>query len=316
MWGLFPEKAPRALGKNGRVTYSIVARDAATGDLGVAVQSAYFTVGPVVPWAEAGVGAVATQSLVNVAFGPLGLDLMRGGYTPERAVASLLAGDQEPDGRQLAMVNAFGDVAAHTGPRCIPAAGHRTGNGYSCQANLMERDTVWDAMGEAFEATEGEPLADRLIAALRAAEGEGGDIRGRQSAAIVVVSGHPTGRPWEDCRLDLRVDDHADPVEELARLVRLQRAFLTASGGNRVLSTGREDDVKRMRLEALAIAPEMIQLRFMAGLSHAQAGEWEEALPLLRDVLAEEPRFREALRRMDRVGRVPPGLADAVEGRL
>ena len=298
------------------MTYSIVARDPETGDLGVAVQSAYFTVGPVVPWAEAGVGAVATQSLVNVAFGPLGLDLMRGGLPPARAIAALLAGDDEPEGRQVAMVNAFGDAAAHTGRRCIPAAGHHTGAGFSCQANLMERDTVWDAMAAAFAGSAGDPLPDRLITALRAAEAEGGDIRGRQSAAIVVVSGRPTGRPWEDRRLDLRVDDHPDPVEELARLVRLQRAFHTAAGGNRVLSTGREEDVKRMRLEALAIAPEMIQLRFMAGLSHAQAGEWDEALPLLRGVLEEEPRFREALRRMDSVGRVPAGLVDAVESRL
>lgn len=298
------------------MTFSIVARDPANGELGVAVQSAYFTVGPVVPWAESGVGAVATQSLVNVAFGPLGLELLRAGLTPDQAIASLLAGDTEPDGRQLAMVDVQGRAAAHTGARAIPAAGHRVGDGFTCQANLMEKDTVWDAMASAFLNSEGQPLADRLIEALRAAEREGGDIRGRQSAALVVVSGTPTGRPWDDRLIDLRVDDHVDPVEELARLVRIKRAFVTATGGGRVLSTGREDDMKRLRLEALAIAPDQIQIRFMTGVAHAQAGEWEEALGLLRGVFDEEPRFREALRRMDSVGRMPPGLADQIESRL
>jgi len=298
------------------VTYSIVARDATTGDLGVAVQSAYFTVGPVVPWAEAGVGAVATQSIVNVAFGPLGLDLMRGGLTPEQAIAALVAGDAEPDGRQVAMVDGQGRAAAHTGARAIPAAGHHVGDGYSCQANLMEGDTVGRAMARSFEDSAGEPLADRLIEALRAAEREGGDIRGRQSAALVVVSGSPTGRPWDDRLIDLRVDDHADPVEELARLVRIKRAWVTAAGGQRVLSSGREGDVRRIRLEALAIAPDQVQLWLMAAVAHAQAGEWDDAMPLFRAVLEQEPRFREMLRRMDSVGRIPPGLPDLIESRL
>jgi uncharacterized Ntn-hydrolase superfamily protein len=270
----------------------------------------------VVPWAEAGVGAVATQSIVNVAFGPLGLDLLRGGLTPAQAMAALVAGDAEPHGRQVAIVDTEGRAAAHTGANAIPAAGHHVGAGYSCQANLMEKDTVWDAMAQAFEASESQPLADRLIEALRAAEREGGDIRGRQSAALVVVTGTPTGRPWDDRLIDLRVDDHPDPVEELARLVRVKRAWVTAAGGGRVLSTGREEDVKQLRLEALAIAPDQVQLRLMAGIAHAQAGEWDEALPLLRAVLAVEPRFREALRRMDSVGRIPPGLADLIESRL
>lgn len=298
------------------MTYSIVARDPATGDMGVAVQSAYFTVGPVVPWVEAGVGAVATQSVVNVAFGPLGLELLRGGLTPEKAVAALLAGDPEPDGRQVAMVDCFGRATAYTGPAAIPAAGHRVGDGYSCQANLMERDSVWDAMAAAYEASSAEPLPDRLIAALRAAEAEGGDIRGRQSAAIVVVAGQSSGRAWEDRLIDLRVEDHPDPVEELARLVRLKRAYTTALGGARVLASGRRDDELELRKTALAIAPEMIQLRFMAGMAFAQAGAWDEALPLLKGVFEEEPRFVEAMRRMDAVGRLPPGVAEQVLARL
>lgn len=284
------------------MTYSIVARDPATGELGVAVQSAYFTVGPVVPWAEAGVGAVATQSVVNIAFGPLGLDLMRAGVAPELAIKAVLAGDAEPEGRQVAMVSAGGLAAAHTGLRAIPAAGHHIGDGYSCQANLMENDTVWDAMAAAYEASAGQPLAARLIEALRAAEREGGDIRGRQSAALLVVTGQPTGRVWDDRLIDLRVEDHPDPVEELARLVQIKRAWVTAMGGQRV--------------EALAIAPEQIQLRFITGIAHADLGQWEEALELLRGVFEAEPRFRQAMQRMDAVGRLPPGVAEQIESRL
>src|SRR5207248_3701279 len=244
------------------MTYSIVARDPDTGELGVAVQSMYFQVGPVVPWAEAGVGAVATQSVVNVAFGPLGLELMRGGLSAEQALAAVLAGDAEPEGRQCAMVDAAGRVAAYTGPRATAAAGHRTGDGYSCQANLMERDTVWDAMAAAYENAAGRPLAERLIEALRAAEGEGGDIRGRQSAALLLVSGRPTGRLWEDRLMDLRVEDHEDPVEELARLVRLRTAYLAL----RVFPD--DPDFRERTLAALRLAPEQAQVRISAGMMH------------------------------------------------
>src|SRR5436305_6251266 len=205
------------------MTYSIVARDTDTGEFGVAVQSHYFQVGPVVPWAIAGVGAVATQSMVNVSFGPLGLDYMRAGYTAQQALKALLAGDAEPEGRQVALVDANGTVATHTGAKCIPAAGHRTGDGFSVQANLMEKDTVWDAMFEAYTSTKG-PLPERMLAALEAAEAEGGDIRGRQSAAILVVTGAPTGRPWEDRVIELRVEDAPDPLVELRRLLRIKRA--------------------------------------------------------------------------------------------
>ncbi|HEV8597633.1 MAG TPA: DUF1028 domain-containing protein [Candidatus Dormibacteraeota bacterium] len=175
------------------MTYSIVARDKDTGEFGVAVQSHYFQVGPTVPWAIAGVGAVATQSMVNVSFGPLGLNYLGAGYTAEQALKALLAGDSEPQSRQVALVDASGGVAVHTGSRCIPAAGHKTGDGFSVQANLMEKDTVWDAMYEAYTASH-EPLAERMLAALDAAEAEGGDIRGKQSAAMLVVTGKPTGR--------------------------------------------------------------------------------------------------------------------------
>src|SRR5919108_5469487 len=207
------------------MTYSIVARDKETGELGVAVQSHYFQVGPVVPWAIAGVGAVATQSQVNISFGPLGLDYLKAGYSAEQVLRALLAGDSEPQGRQVAIVDANGGVAAHTGAKCIPAAGHRVGDGFSVQANLMEKDTVWDAMFEAYTASR-EPLAERMMAALDAAEAEGGDIRGKQSAAMLVVRGNPSGRPWEDRIIELRVEDAPDPLKELRRLLRVKRAYM------------------------------------------------------------------------------------------
>src|SRR5216683_3846227 len=191
-------------------TFSIVARDPATGELGVAVQSHWFSVGAMVPWAEAGVGAVATQSFVDASYGPLGLELMRAGRSAPEALRGLLAADDGRDVRQVAMIDAQGRVAAHTGSKCIAAAGNLVGANYSVQANLMEKPSVWPAMARAFEAATGD-LTDRLLAALEAAQREGGDIRGQQSAAILVVSGKPTGRAWIDRKVDLRVEDSADP---------------------------------------------------------------------------------------------------------
>lgn len=205
-------------------TYSIVARDVQTGELGVAVQSHWFSVGPLVPWAEAGVGAVATQSFVDPSYGPLGLELMRAGRSAPDALQALLAGDTGRAVRQVGMVDAQGRVATHTGELCIPAAGGQAGDGYVVQANLMEKPTVWPAMAKAFETSSGD-LAERLLAALDAAEAEGGDIRGRQSAAILVVKARSTGRPWADKVFDLRVEDHPEPLRELRRLVGVQRAY-------------------------------------------------------------------------------------------
>jgi uncharacterized Ntn-hydrolase superfamily protein len=199
-------------------TYSIVARDPKTGEMGVAVQSHWFSVGSVVSWAEAGVGAVATQSLVDPAYGPLGLELMRTGRTAPEALRSLLAGDDGRAVRQVAMIDADGRVEAHTGPRCIADAGHvvDADNQFSVQANLMANDEIWPAMAKAYRENTGD-LADRLVAALEAAQAVGGDIRGKQSAALLVVSATPTGRPWEDRRFDLRVEDHPQPVQERGR---------------------------------------------------------------------------------------------------
>jgi uncharacterized Ntn-hydrolase superfamily protein len=286
------------------MTYSIVARDAETGELGVAVQSCYYQVGPVVPWGLAGVGAVATQSAVNIGFGPSGVELMRLGLGARQALDAVLAGDPDRDGRQCAMVDARGGVAVHTGPRCIAEAGHHAGDGYSAQANLMERATVWDAMASAYEAAEG-PLAERMLAALDAAEAEGGDIRGRQSAAMVVFSGRPTGRVWEDRPIDLRVEDHAQPLVELRRLLRYRRAYQAAAPG----------EVAGLR-RALEIAPEIVQLRFLAGIGLAREGAWDEALPLLRSAVEAEPRWEQALPRYVPAGRVSAEVAAEVARRL
>ena len=215
-------------------TYSIVAFDEETGELGVAVQSHWFSVGFLVPWAKAGVGAVATQSFVKVDYGPEGLNRMENGQSAEEALNSLLAEDEGEAVRQVAMIDVKGSVAAHTGTKCIYAAGHQIGKNYSVQANLMEKETVWPSMANAFEKSNGD-LAEKMMAALEAAEAEGGDIRGKQSAAMLIVSGNPTGIPWKDVVMDIRVDDHAEPLKELKRLIRIHRAYQHANKGDHYL---------------------------------------------------------------------------------
>lgn len=297
------------------MTYSIVARDRVTGEFGVAVQSHYFQVGPAVPWALSGIGAVATQSQVNVSFGPLGLELLRNGYDAERAMRALLAGDTAPEVRQCAVVDAVGNVAAHTGAKCIPAAGHKVGIGYSCQANLMERDTVWDAMAKAYESST-QPLAERMMAALEAAEAEGGDIRGKQSAAMLVVAGKGTGRSWEDRIIDLRVEDAAEPLPELRRLLRLKRAYMAVAEADRLHGAGEAEASKAKRKEALELAPEIIQIRFFAGLAMAAAGDMDGGCELIGEAVRKDWRWLETLRRLVVVGRVAPELASSIESRV
>jgi uncharacterized Ntn-hydrolase superfamily protein len=206
-------------------TYSVVARDPATGQLGVAVQSHYYGVGPICPWAEAGVGAVATQSLVKMDYGPLGLAAMRSGVSAPQALAELLAQDRDREVRQVAMVDAKGRVSAHTGANCIPAAGHLTGDGFSVEANMMVDNGVVPAMFAAYQQASGD-LAAKLLATLEAAQQAGGDIRGQQSAAIIVVRGEAQEQPWHGQLYNLRVEDHPRPLEELARLIQLRRAYI------------------------------------------------------------------------------------------
>ena len=293
-----------------------MARDEETGEFGVAVQSHYFQVSPAVPWALAGVGAVATQSQVNISYGPLGLELLQAGYTAEQAVKALTSGDPLADVRQCAIVDAAGGVAAHTGSKCIPAAGHELGDGFSCQANLMEKDTVWAAMAHAYRSTDA-PLAERLMAALEAAEAEGGDIRGKQSAAMLVVTGSPKGRSWEDRIIDLRVEDAAAPLPELRRLLRIKRAYMTLSAADRLSDSGEKAASRAKAQEAIRIAPEMVEIRFWTGLEMAIDGDVDGGCELMSGVVREKgERWVETLRRLALVDRVPADLAKTIEARL
>ena len=297
------------------MTYSIVARDKTTGEFGVAVQSHYFQVGPVVPWALAGVGAVATQSAVNFAYGQLGLELMQGGYTADQALKAVIAGDDHAELRQCAMVDAAGNVAAHTGAKCIPAAGHKTGQGYSCQANLMERETVWGAMASAYEKAKG-PLADRLMAALDAAEAEGGDIRGRQSSAMLIVKSIWTGRPWEDRTVDLRVEDSPEPLVELRRLIGIRRAYDADAEADHLDEIGDIEGAKAKRVEAFELAPDNVELKFWAGVATAHAGDLDGGARLVAEAVREDRRWLETMRRLVAIGRLAADQVRDLESRL
>ena len=288
-------------------TYSIVARDSATGEIGVAVQSHWFSVGSIVTWAEAGVGAVATQSFVDPRYGPLGLELMRLGRSAPEALRALVTSDADSAVRQVAMIDAQGHVAAFTGSRAIRAAGQQIGKQYSVQANLMEKPSVWPAMARAFESTKGD-LAERLLAALEAAEREGGDIRGRQSAAILVVGPTSTGRPWNDRRFDLRVEDHPAPVVELRRLVTLARVYRKLNEGDEWVT---KNDMAKA-VEAYGAATSLVpdaatngEAAFWTGISLANAKRVEEAFPYLRRAYAADPRWAELVTRLPAAGLMP-----------
>jgi uncharacterized Ntn-hydrolase superfamily protein len=287
-------------------TYSIVARDPRTGDMGVAVQSHWFSVGSVVIWGEAGVGVVATQSFVDPAYGPKGLDLMRTGVAAPAALEQLVAADAGRNGRQVAMLDAAGRVGAYTGSHAIAAAGHHIGAQFSVQANLMGKATVWPAMAKAFESAGG-ALADRLIAALEAAEREGGDIRGRQSAALLVVKGSGTGRPWvgADRVYDLRVDDHPAPVAELKRLVRLQAAYNHANRGDELMTAKKVEEALKEYAASATLAPEILELPFWQAVALAAIGKEAEAAPIFRAVFAKEPVWADLLDRLPAAGLFP-----------
>lgn len=285
-------------------TYSIVARDAATGQIGVAVQSHAFGVGSIVPWAEAGVGAVATQSLPLLDYGPEGLALMRQGKTAGEALAALLAADAERETRQVAMVDAQGNVAVHTGARCIPEAGHLSGAGYGVQANLMVDGTVWPAMRQAYEKAKGD-LAERMLAALEAAQRAGGDIRGQQSAALLIVSGERSEKPWEGRLFDLRVEDAVHPLPELRRLVRLRRAYLHTDESDAHLFAGRYDEAAAALHQAVALAPDVVEIHFWGAVSLWRAGNHSEALDHFAAVFAREPIWLEVVPRVAKAGLLP-----------
>ena len=271
----------------------------------MAVQSHFFSVGSVVSWAEPGVGAVATQSLVEPAFGPNGLELMREGNSAPAALQQLIESDTGEAVRQVALVDRGGRVAVHTGMRCIAHAGHTLGEQVSAQANMMEGDTVPRAMIRAYSESSGRPLAERMLAALEAAEGEGGDIRGRQSAAMVVVTARASGSPTQDRPVDLRVDDHRDPVGELRRLLGLQRAYAHASAGDDLAGAGDLDGALVEYEAAHRAEPDNLELAFWYGLALAGNGREEEAIRVLRAPFQAHPGWVELMKRLPAAGLLP-----------
>jgi uncharacterized Ntn-hydrolase superfamily protein len=294
-------------------TYSIVARDAATGELGVAVQSHWFSVGSGVLWAEPGIGAVATQSFLDPSYGPLGLALMRAGKSAEESLKALLAADEHPDVRQVGMVDAHGAVANHTGENAIREHCDIAGDGYTVQANLMLRPTVCSAMTRAYEHTEGD-LAERMMAALEAAEQEGGDIRGKQSAALLVVSGNAGEPAWAGRLVDLRVEDHAAPLLELRRLLTVARAYRLMNEGDAHLADGDIEKASAAYSGAARLVPDNHETVFWHAVTLASAGREDEALPLFADAFERWPAWRELVQRLPASGLLPddPALMERI----
>jgi uncharacterized Ntn-hydrolase superfamily protein len=280
-------------------TFSIVARDTITGDLGVAVQSHWFSVGSVVSWAEPGVGAVATQSLVNVSFGQRALDLMRSGKTAPEALKILIEADDGRDFRQLAIIDTTGKVAVYTGEKCIADAGHISGNNFSVQANMMLNKKVWPAMAAAFKHTSG-PLAERMLAALEAGQHAGGDIRGQQSAAILVVRGKSTGKIWKDRLIDLRVEDNAEAVKEIGRILRLFRAYEHMNNGDLAIEHGDETAALSEYGAAEKMFPDNVEMRYWHAVSLVNIDKTDMALPIFKDIFLQDTNWVQLTRRIAR----------------
>lgn len=272
-------------------TYSIVARDPETGEMGVAVQSHWFSVGSIVAWGEAGIGVVATQSFVNPSFGPRGLELMKSGMTAEEALDLLIASDESREFRQLAILDAKGNVKAFTGNKCIEGAGHLIGNNYSVQANLMLNDLVPKAMAEAFEKTKG-PLAERMVAAMEAAQNVGGDIRGQQSASILVVRGKSTGNLWEDRLIDLRVEDHLQPVDEIKRLLKVYRAYEHMNNGDYAVEKNEMELAMKEYSAAMNMFPENLEMKYWTAIALVNVGQLEKALPMFKDIFSKNENWK------------------------
>ena len=291
-------------------TFSIVARDAETGEMGVAVQSHWFSVGSIVAWGEAGVGVVATQSFVNPSFGQRGLELLKKGMTAQESVDLLISEDEGRDVRQLAIVDSKGNSAGYTGAKCISDAGHIVGKNYSVQANMMLNNTVWGAMSKTFKNSKG-PLAERLITALEAAQNEGGDIRGKQSACLLVVKGVATGNIWEDRLIDLRVEDSPNPIDEIKRLLKVFRAYEHMNKGDLAVE---KNDLKLAMDEydaAMKMFPENLEMKYWTAVSLANTGEVEKSLPMFKEIFELDKNWKELTKRL-----VPVGLLTVNEAAL
>ncbi len=278
-------------------TFSIVARDTVTGEMGVAVQSHWFSVGSLVTWGEAGVGVVATQSFVNPSFGPRGLHLLENGLTPKMAVETLLALDEGRDVRQLAILDVNGNVEAYTGKNCIEAAGHIIGDQFSVQANLMDKNTVWPAMAEAFKKSTGS-LAERMLAAMDAAQNEGGDIRGKQSAAILVVKAKSTGNSWEDKVVDLRVEDNENPLKEMRRLLTIHTAYDYMNKGDLAVEVGDNKLAKEHYMKAQELNPDNLEMKYWYAVTLANNGELKEAKIIFKNIFKQNSKWKELTPRL------------------
>jgi uncharacterized Ntn-hydrolase superfamily protein len=285
-------------------TYSIVARDPDTGQLGAAVQSHWFSVGSDVIWAEPGIGAVATQSFIEPSYGPLGLQLMRAGKDSDQALRALLAVDEHEDVRQIGMVDANGNVANHTGANAISEYCNLKGDNFTVQANLMWKPTVCTAMDAAFESADGD-LAERMMVALEAAEGEGGDMRGRQSAALLVVSGDNSEPAWGGRLFDLRIEDHANPLVELRRLLNMSRAYQLMKEGDEHITNGEVDKAIEAYRGAEALVPNSHEMIFWHAATLAADGRVDESLPLFRKAFNMWPLWRELVQRLPASGLLP-----------
>jgi uncharacterized Ntn-hydrolase superfamily protein len=264
-------------------TYSIVARDTATGEMGVAVQSHWYSVGTIVSWGEAGVGVIATQSFVNPSFGPRGLALLKEGLTAEQVLNLMIESDEGRDVRQLAILDSKGNAASYTGKNCIDAAGNLVGDNYSVQANMMLNDKVWGAMSESFENSKG-PLSERLLLALEAAEATGGDIRGKQSAAILVVKPESSGQIWLDRKVDIRVDDNPEPLKELRRILKVHQAYEHMNNGDLAIEHNNMELAMQEYLAAEKMFPDNEEMKYWHAVTLANIGQIKESLPLFREV--------------------------------
>ncbi len=293
-------------------TYSIVARDPKTGQLGVAVQSHYFGVGVIVPWAEAGVGVVATQAFAELSYGRRGLELMRAGGAAPDVLNQLVTQDPLNNIRQVAMVDAHGHAVAHTGSSTIAEAGHIIGDGFSVQANMMLRSSVWGAMADAYRSTRAE-FVERLLAALEAAEAEGGDIRGRQSAALLVVGGQSSGQLQAGKLLDLRVDDAPEPLTELRRLVRISRGYDHLRQAQAATERGDLQAVNDQYEKAAALLGDNHEARFWQAVTLMQMGQVDAGLAILGAIAAGNANWRElALRLPNFILRDRDGLFERI----
>ncbi len=271
-------------------TYSIVARDPETGEMGVAVQSHWFSVGSLVAWAESGVGVVATQSLTDVRYGASGLELMRTGWNAQQTLGALVEADPHPEVRQVAMIDNDGNVVAHTGNRCIQYAGHLIENNFSVQANLMLNEGVPEAMSKAYKNSVGS-LAERMLSALEAAQSVGGDLRGKQAAAILVVQGKSTGQPWKDRLVDLNVEDHPHPLRELRRLLNLNKAYNHMDRGDLAIQQNNMEKARSEYGAAQNLFPENLEIKFWYGVALVNANKLEDALPIFKEIFHKNNRW-------------------------